>query len=231
MKNGMLKSDILAEIKMTIPVLIKKEHEFRVAYIRSRYSALRAGSQPHSQLEENSLWMSLYSHINWLAHFSFLKTTGVDKYIPDWMAEVFDWPREVAQAFWSCGRDPIAHTGNRSQGFSQVFGGVKYYIGLQLDDPKNWNTSKGYLALPPMKKDIGGSGCNSSLSAQQYIFFYVSIEDLLVKFTDNIEAYIKGLDYTRVVSLNRVCHAFYFIQDDGSLFRMADLLRVYKYAE
>jgi hypothetical protein len=225
--NGMKKTEILDEIKIIIPALIQKEHDFRIEYAHNQYTAIT--TLPRNlffELEENTLWMTLYTHINWLAHFRFLKRADVDKDIPAWLAETFGWPQEVAKAFWSCGRDPIAHTGNRNQEYSVNFNGIKYYIGLQLDDQDGWHGSNGYFAASPMSKDIGGS----PMPARQYIFFYPNVEELIQKLVDDAEAHIKELDYTKIVSLNAVCHASHFIKDDGSLFRMSDLLRVYKYA-
>lgn len=225
--NGMKKDDILAEIKLTIPQLINKEHDSRLAYVHGKYVAqVTPPRKQYFELEENTLWMTLYIHINWLAHFRFLKQKGVDKYIPKWLAGVFGWPEEVAEAFWGCGRDPIAHTGNRSQMYSIRINGIKYYIGLHLDRQETWGGSNGYYSASPMKKDIGGS----PVPAQQYVFFYPDVEELLHKLVQDIALFIGGLEYNKIVSLNAVCRAFHFIKDDGSLFRMNDLLRVYKYA-
>lgn len=226
--NGMLKSDIIAEIKTIISKLINNEQGLRLQYINDKYDNIVASQKSiYTQLDENSLWMSLYSDINWLAHFRFLKTKEVDRYIPKWLARVFNWSEEFSEAFWACGRDPIAHTGNRNQGYSQNIREKKYYIQLSLDKPDDWNTTNGYYALSPMKKDIG----DSPLPAQQIVFFYESIAKLTLELVKDIEADISNLDYTKIISLASVCESFYFINDDGSLFRTKDLLRVYKYAE
>lgn len=223
----MKKEAILAEIKASIPRLIKQEHDFRLEYGQAEYNEhIKLPRKAYFQLETNTLWMILYQHINWLAHFKFLKSEDVDKKIPKWLVETWNWPEEVAKAFWSCGRDPIAHTGNRTQMHSIHVNGIKYYIGLQMDEQSGWNGENGYYALSPMRSDVG----DSPLPAQQYVFFYPNVQELLIKLVENITIKIETLDYNGIISLSAICRNFYFIKDDGSLFRMNDLLRIYKYA-
>jgi 8-oxo-dGTP diphosphatase len=218
--------EIFSEVKTLAALLIAKEHAFRVEYMHEKYEA--AGSRPRKrffQLEEDALWLSLYSYINWLAHFRFMKDRGVDSSIPGWIAATLGWSVETAQAFWDCGRNPLAHTGGRRQSHSEDIQGVEHYISLSLDKQKDWNGANGYLALSPMQKDIGGR----ARPGQQTIFFYGVIEELLGRLVDDITAQITNFDYDQLKKLHSLLFALPFTQDDGALARITDLLNVYEY--
>lgn len=223
----MQKYEIIDYIKVAIPQLIEKEHEFRIEYLHRRYAErITPPRTPYFQLEEATLWTGLYTHINWLAHFRFLKSKGVDGKIPEWIAEVFNWPTEYAEAFWICGRNPLAHTGNRSQAYSENIKGTKYYIGLNLDNQEDWNGSNGYMAAAPMKKDIGGS----PLPAQQVIFFYPEIESMLTQLQEDIAISVGTMTFDQLKSLSVIMSKMPFIKDDGTLHQVSEQIRVYKYA-
>jgi hypothetical protein len=223
----MQKAEITDYIKLAMPRVIKKEHEFRIEYLHKRYiERTTMPRSPYFQLEEATLWMGLYTHINWLAHFRFLKSKGVDGKVPEWIAEVFGWPTEYAEAFWACGRNPLAHTGNRSQGYSENIKGIKYYIGLNLDNQEDWNGGSGYMAASPMKKDIGGS----PLPAQQVIFFYPAIEAMLTRLHEDIASAVAVMSFDQLKSLSVLMGKMPFIKDDGTLHQVSEQIRVYKYA-
>lgn len=223
----MQKADIIDYIKLAMLQLIRDEHEFRIEYLHKRY--VERTTPPRTlyfQLEEATLWMGLYTHINWLAHFRFLKSKGVDSKVSEWIAEVFGWPIEYAKAFWTCGRNPLAHTGNRSQAYSENIKGIKYYISLNLDNQEDWNGGNGYMAASPMKKDIGGS----PLPAQRVIFFYPAIKSMLTQLTDDIATFIGTMTFDQLKSLSVLTGKMPFIKDSSTLYGVSEQIRVYKYA-
>ena len=223
----MKKSEITSYMKLAMPRVLKKEHDFRIEYLHRRYDERTTTPRtPFFQLEEATLWMGLYTHINWLAHFRFLKDKGVDGKVAAWLAQVFGWPIEYAEAFWACGRNPLAHTGNRSQGYSENINGTKYYIGLNLDNQEGWNGANGYMAASPMKKDIGGS----PLPAQQIIFFFPNLEIMLTQLQDDIATFTAGMTFDQLKSLSVLMGKMPFIKDDGTLYQVSEQIRVYKYA-
>jgi hypothetical protein len=218
--------DIMSELHAIIPGQIQKEHSFRVEYLKLLRVAIQ--NEPRAkyyQLQQNALWMSLYSHINWLAHFKVLKKEKVDSDIPGWLGTVFDWPQETAEAFWVCGRNPIAHTGSHNLPYSEKIKGSRRYIQLSFDDPAYWNTDGAFMALP----QTSAGRPKDALPIQQTIFYYQPIEELLDKLMDDITSSVSILNHADILKLQKVMMAFNFFEDDGSLARMNNLLDVYDY--
>jgi hypothetical protein len=90
--------DIISELQLILPNQIRKEHDYRVNYLRSLHAIIRARPRArYYQMKRNAIWMSLYSHINWLAHFKALKAERVDSTIPPWLASVLGWPLETIE--------------------------------------------------------------------------------------------------------------------------------------
>lgn len=219
-------NEILAELSTLIPHQIRNEHNFRLDYLKSRYTSLRDNPRmQYYQLEQNALWMSLYSHINWLAHFKTLEVEKVDKYIPAWLGKVFEWPPETAEAFWTCGRNPIAHTGSHEQPYRHKSHGAWRHIRLSFDNAEDWNTTGAFLALP---QTTAGQP-KGALPVQQTTFYYQPTEELLQKLIEDIDLFIKGLEYPDILKLQKVLMAFTFFKDDGSLARINNLLDVYQH--
>jgi hypothetical protein len=219
--------EIINELHIILPNQIRKEHDFRVEYLRTLHAVIQ--NEPRAayfQLQQNALWMSLYSHVNWLAHFKALETEKVDASIPSWIEGVFGWQSETAQAFWVCGRNPIAHTGSHNLPYSKNINGAKRYIQLSFDDPANWPYAEdAFMALP----QTSAGRPKGALPIQQTTFFYKPIEELLEKLIDDVAAFVSGLDHSAILKLQKVMMAFNFFEDDGSLFRMNDLLKVYEH--
>jgi len=226
--GNMKPQEVIDEIRIIVPSQIRKEHDFRVKYLKSLHAVLRSKPRVrHYQLKRSAVWMSLYSHINWLAHFKFLKTEKVDSYIPTWLATTFGWPSETAEAFWYCGRNPIAHTGSQNLPYSKNIKGAKRYIQLSFDNPTDWSMQGAFMALPESaaKRPAG------TLPIQQTTFFYRPTEQLLEKLMDDVALSISTLDHADLLKLQKVMMSFNFFKDDGSLARMNNLLDVYEHVK
>ena len=54
----------------------------------------------------------MFSYLNWLAHIDLRNSKYVDESkMIEWLQRVTLWPREVAEAFWWCLRNPTMHLG------------------------------------------------------------------------------------------------------------------------
>jgi len=220
----MNREEVILEIRSFITSQLRKEHDFRVSYLASEHESLRANPRAkYYQLKRSALWMAAYSHINWIAHFKFLKTEKVDADIPGWLSQMFDWPEEVAIAFWFCGRNPIAHTGTHNVPYAKNINGVKHHILLNFDDPEDWYVTGAYNALPITQTKRG----KGELPSQQTIFFYQPTEELLVKLVDDVALQIQGFNHADILKLQKVIKSFSFFTDDGSLARLHNYLEVY----
>jgi hypothetical protein len=218
--------DVLAELRACTTNQIGKEHEFRLEYLRTRLTGLNANPRStYFQLERSALWLSLYSHVNWLTHFKFLKHVKVDALIPKWLEDVFGWPQEHAEAFWYCGRNPIAHTGSQNLPYSLNIQGAKRYIQLSFDSPGDWEVAGEYMSLPKT------SARGGAVPTQQTIYFYQPIENRLTELAENVYADIATYNHPELLRLRKVMMAFNFFADDGSLARMNNLLDVYEHVK
>lgn len=227
------KKEVLIQVQSDLSRQIDRDVGFRLAYLDSRLNVLIA--QPKVQFfqfEQNSFWMSVYSTINWLAHFKFKKDKISDVKMIEWLSEVFDWPKDIATAFWLCGRHPIAHTGARNFFYSEVVEDVNgvnkhMYIDLSLDSPHNWQQSDTqYIALPVSTK---GDAFNpkSKLSGQQVIFFYEPLPDLIWNLANDIKKDVLIARYNEMRAYQKVYRGMPFLQDDGEMNRINNYLDIY----
>jgi hypothetical protein len=231
------KDQIIGEIKTLMAHQIEREIGFRLAYLDNKMSLLHSSPRIRFfQLEVNAFWMSVYSTINYLAHYKFITRQDVSgEQIGKWLSSVFGWPQYVAKAFYNCGRNPIAHTGIRigSHGKEIAFGNKtrRMYIELNIDDPSKWPGAKrGYLALPATLRDPFSlpSQTLGKIKGQQILYWYQPMPRYIKKLGEDINIDLEALDYKKLEKLVRVFNRLPFLQDDGSMARMNDLVRVYK---
>jgi hypothetical protein len=218
--------DVITELRACTTNQIRVEHEFRLGYLQAQLDSLNASPrQQYFQLERSALWLSLFSHINWLAHFKFLKTEKVDTQIPQWLENVFGWSHEVGEPFWYCGRNPIAHTGSQNLPYTRNVNHVKHYILLSFDNPDDWQVTGEYRALPQT------SASGGSIPTQQTIFYYEPIQQRLGELTNDVCNDINRFEHPQLLKLQRVMMSLSFLADDGSLARMNNLLDVYEHVK
>lgn len=232
----MKKEEVIAQTVNDLNRQLDRDVGFRLAYLASKFDMLTAHQRMQFfQLEQNSFWMSVYSTINWLAHYKFKINKISDVKMINWLSEVSGWPKDITAAFWLCGRHPIAHTGARNFFFSAIVkdendANKHMYIDLSLDSPNNWQqSSEHYTALPISTK---GDAFNprSKLPGQQVMFFYEPIPDLIWSLTSHIKSDVAIAGYNEMRAYQKIYRGMPFLQDDGEMNSINNYLDIYRRA-
>lgn len=181
---------------------ILKKSEFWRLYLQEKRNAII--NYPNNKFwffEWSSLWFGVFSYINWLGCFYYLKRNLLEVDIVSFLKEAWGYPEEVSKAMWRAGRNPIAHVGQPDiyNDLGIMIKGksvhVNFDINLSLQQLQDSNFKKGFCCCTlPDKNTIS------------ITFFYSAIEPLLVLLSEfvvkKVENILKEEDVISLLELN-----------------------------
>lgn len=190
--NGIITGLKPEEVGHNQAVMIDSKSNFWRSYLiekRKQINKTPIEDNRYFMFEVMGLWSSLFSYIEWLSCFYYLKhdLSRAKNYIPALLQKAWGWETELSIIIWKAGRNPIAHIGQANSIHHYYGSNYKTHPAFVELDIANTNTIAGF--------SIGNvpDGYFDKNNAVLVTFYYAGIEPLLVTLSEFVSKKLEHL--------------------------------------